>query len=147
MKKHKTTLRQIGIWMDHKEARFITPAASEDKPTIVRSPYLGRERIAGESGDGIRLGNYRSTNNESHKHFRRQSELNSYYKQLAGELLPFDEILIFGPANAHREFHNFLLKEKNFSKKNITVKKSDYITDNQIRKIVRTFFSADVKIQ
>ena len=79
MKKIKSIVNHIGIWMDHAEARIINPDISADKPNLIRSSYKSRIRIAGENGDGTQLGNNRSTNNESHKHFRKQNDLHSYY--------------------------------------------------------------------
>jgi len=145
MKKEKPTTK-IAVWMDHTEAQLIEPGMTTDQIRLILSPFKGKVRKAGEESDGIQLGNYRSTNNESHKHFREQNELLSYYKQLAEALMPYNEILISGPSTAHNEVYNYLLNEKKFSGKKISVKKTDYITPNQIREIAENFFDSDVKI-
>src|SRR5690242_1510194 len=101
----KSTIRKIGIWMDHAEAQMMEPDATSDQIRLFSSPFKNVVRTAGEGSDGTQLGNFRSTNNESHKHYRKQNELHSYYKQLAGALQSYDEIFIFGPSTAPREFH------------------------------------------
>lgn len=147
MKNEKSIIKKIGIWMDHNEARLIKPDATADQIRIMHSGIKSRERIAGEKGDGIQLGNYRSTNNESHKHHKKQEELHSYYKQLAEELQAYDELFIFGPSTAHNEFHNYLLSERKFAGKRIVAEKADHITENQMREVVRNFFDNHVKVQ
>ena len=142
--KNEKAIKQIGIWMDHENALIIEPSSGQIRK--INSPYKGRTRIPGETADGTRLGNYRSTNNESHKHYRQENDLHSYYKQLADEVHPYDEIFIFGPSTAHSEFQNYLLKEKNFHGKKIAVEKADYITENQMREMVRNFFTRNVEI-
>ncbi len=145
MKNIKQT-KQIAVWMDHTSAKLIEPGTGAEQTRVILSPYQGKVRIAGEGADGTQLGNHRSTNNESHKHFTQQNELHAYYKQLASELLSYDDILVFGPSTAHSELHNYLLGEKKFSGKNIVAKKADYITENQIREAAGKFFDREVKI-
>ncbi|MEP6792721.1 MAG: hypothetical protein ABJB16_00225 [Saprospiraceae bacterium] len=136
MKKY-VALKSIGVWMDHAEAKLIHPGQPASTMEVFHSPVQTRIRIPGEVPDGTRLGDYRSTNNEFTKHHTLQNEIHSYYKQLAEKLQSYDEILIFGPAPARNEFHNYLLKEKSFAKKRIQVKPVDYITDNQLVEFVR----------
>lgn len=146
MKKEKTQIKKIGIWMDHAEARIMEPDASSDQIRLIHSSFNSRVRTAGAGSDGTQLGIYRSTNNESHKHNRKQEELHSYYKQLAEELESYDEIFIFGPSTAHNEFHNYLLKEKKFSDKKIVAESAAHTTENQMREAVRNFFDKHVKV-
>ncbi|MFZ1679199.1 MAG: hypothetical protein WBP41_05285 [Saprospiraceae bacterium] len=136
MKKY-VALKTIGVWMDHAEAKIIHPGQSAEAIEVIHSGVHTRLRIPGESPDGTRLSGYRSTNNEFTKHNTNQNEIHSYYKHLAEKLQSYDEVLIFGPAPARNEFHNYLLKEKSFAKKRILVKPVDYITDNQLVEFVR----------
>ena len=127
----KQSVRSIGIWMDHTEARLLEPGQTAGSIRVVVSPVTGRERVEGEVANGTRLGGYRSTNNEAHRHNREQNELRAFYRQLSEELLPYERILLCGPASACREFHNFLQKEKRFAGRTITTMAEDYLSDNE----------------
>lgn len=142
MKKETSKIKQVGIYMDHAQAKFIEPDTT-GKIHVIQSALKSMVRIDGEESDGTRLGNFRSTNNESHKHNREQNEIHAYYKQLAEQLKPYDEIFIFGPSTAHNELHNYLINEKKLSGKKISTEKADYITENQIKERVRNFFASD----
>lgn len=133
----------IGVWLDHSEARFINPLDLKSKPEVIHSLLNSHKHIPGEESDGMRLGNFRSANDESHKHFREQNELNGYYKKIAVALSPFDDILIFGPTTAKQELQNHLISDKSFVNKKITVEAADYITENQMAERVRNFYHAE----
>ena len=132
-----------GLWLDHSEAKLVNPSESNSQPSVIKSMHNQGKHIAGEEADGTRLGNFRTTNDESHKHYREQNELHVYYKKVAEALQPFDDILIFGPTTAKQELQNYLLADKNFANKKITVEPADYITDNQIAERVRNFYKAE----
>src|SRR5690242_12237829 len=131
-----SAIKSIGVWMDFAEAKLIFPGKPSSDIRKVSSPIKTHVRIAGESSDGIRLGGYRSSNNEFTKHQINQNEVHSYFKQLAAELLPYDEILVFGPTPARKEFHHFLQKDKHFLGKRIISKPGDYLTENQLVEFV-----------
>lgn len=138
MKKQKAG---IGVWMDLSHAKLLRQGASASAIELVLSPYRKKIRIPGETPDGIRLGNHRSTNNEHHKHNRVNLQIQSYYKKLSSQLKNYDSILLLGPSHTLREFRNFLKNHKSFNGKKIAVKPSDYITDNQIAEHVKKYFS------
>jgi hypothetical protein len=129
----------IGVWMDHSEARLIDLGKKLDKIPTIKSPAKPR-RIFGEESDGTRLGNYRSTNNEYSKHEKEKNSAHAYYKKLADALHSYDEIFLFGPTTARKEFRNFTLKEKLLTGKKITSRAADYLTDNQMVEQVRKYF-------
>jgi hypothetical protein len=128
----KREIASIGVWMDHAQAKLIEPGKPAFDMRVIESPVEGRVRIEGEGADGTRLGGYRSTNNEVHKHNREQNELHQYYKQLADVLLPYEKILLCGPGTARKEFHNYLLDKKRFNGKKILSMQEDKFSDNQL---------------
>jgi hypothetical protein len=130
-------IRQIGMWMDHASAKLVH---SDGRIEEIHSNHISLERLDGESGDGTKLGNYRSTNNEAHKHNKEVNELHSYFNSLYEALAPFSEILIFGPSTAHDEFANYIIdKHKHFPGK-IALAKTDYMTGNQLVEYVRNYY-------
>ena len=90
-----------------------------------------QERIPGEGKDVTRFGQGGFTNNEHTSNNRSENQLNSYFSKLTQKLASFDEILLFGPANAKKQFHNYLLSQKSFQEKKIDVKNTDKLTPNQ----------------
>jgi len=130
--KKQESMKSIGVWMDHAHAKLVEPGASTAAIREMQSPVEGRVRIDGEGADGTRLGGYRSTNNENHKHNKEQNEIHLYYKQLAEVLLPYEKIFICGPSTARKEFHNYLLEEKRFFGKRIFSKQEDKLSENQL---------------
>lgn len=141
-KKMRNNTRQIGVWLDHAEAHFFLPAVENVPVETVDSTLESQERHGGQGADGIKLGGFRSTNNEHHKHNREQDALHKYYKEIQHKLLDFDEIYLFGPGSARNELHNLMLEDEHFKTKNIHVEPSDHLTENQMKTKVTEFFSA-----
>lgn len=145
--KKQSELKKIGIWMDHAQAKLINPDDIDLSIRELASTLNPRERIAGETADGIKLGGFRSSNNEFAKHEKEQNATHAYYKKLAVELLPYDMILIFGPTTARQEFYNYLKEEHNFSNKVITTVDGNYNTDNQLKAFVKKSFADGEHVQ
>jgi hypothetical protein len=141
----KKPIKKIGLWLDHVDAHFIE---LEDGQELFETIHSGKEsllRMKGESGNGIKMGNYRSTNNE-HREQMRENEIRSdYYKNIAKRLENFDEILIFGSSTAKDELTNLLRENKHFNGKLIHTESSDHITKNQMIARVRAFFKMELK--
>ena len=64
---------------DYSHAKFIQ-VNGETK--IIESGVTTHERIPGESSNGSRLGNNRSTNNESNKHNKEINETHAYFNEV-----------------------------------------------------------------
>jgi hypothetical protein len=141
----KKSIKKIGLWLDHVDAHFIE---LEDGQEIFETINSGKEslnRIKGESGNGIKMGNFRSTNNEHQVQMRENEILSDYYKDIAKRLQNFDEIFIFGASTAKDELTNLLRKNKHFDDKLIHTESSDHITKNQMIARVRSFFKLELK--
>jgi hypothetical protein len=141
----KKPIKKIGLWLDHVNAHFIE---IEDGQELFETIHSGKEsliRINGESENGIKMGNYRSTNNEHQIQMRENEILSDYYKNIAKRLQNFDEIFIFGASTAKDELYNLLRTNKQFDGKLIQVESSDHITKNQMIARVRAFFKMELK--
>jgi hypothetical protein len=132
-------MNKVVLFMDHSEAVLID--ADENRKTV-QSLINSNERMDGETGDGTRLGNFRSTNNEAHKHNMRIDKLNKYYKHLAQLLVPYDSILIMGPTTAPYEFENYCITHKILMGKRVQVEKVNYMTENQAASKYKEYFNA-----
>lgn len=134
----------MAVFIDQTEARLIRetggiPAFSG----TVESDFESHPRYRGEGSNQARFGRdpYHGSNNEYHEN-RLEAEIRKrYFHELEKELLPFDEILLFGPGEARKEFHNYLLEQPSFRKKKIHIQASDWLTDNQLLEAAGLFFS------
>ncbi len=139
--KHPHTIRQIGIWLDHAEAHFIHPEHKAEEIETTNSSMESQVRHRGEGADGTLLGGYRASNNEHHKHQRKQNALHQYYKELQEKLMPYDEIYLFGPGLAKNELHNLLNEDKHFESKKIQVETADHLSENEMKVHVMKHFN------
>jgi len=139
MKKTKSIPSTIGVWMDHSKACLIDPAKNTSAISTIESPIKPR-RIFGEEANGTRLGNNRSTNNEYSIHEKEKNIAHAFYHKLADALHDYDEIFLFGPTTARKEFRNYSLEESRLTGKKITSRAADYITNNQMVAQVRKYF-------
>jgi len=141
----KKPIKKIGLWLDHVDAHFIE---IEDGQELFETSHSGKEsllRIKGETGSGIKMGNYRSTNNEHRVQMREHEIIMDYYNALLKRLAEYDEIFIFGASTAKDELYNLLRTNKHFDGKLIQIESSDQITKNQMIARVRSFFKMELK--
>jgi hypothetical protein len=137
--------KQIGVWMNHSQAHFFGyKAESAFFIETIESPYESIVRVEGEGNDKTRFSpnTERGSNNEKRKHNIVQNELDEYFKILEGKLESYQEILLFGPGTAKEELFNRLSENKVFKAKDIAVKSSDKLTENQMLSYVLDFFKA-----
>lgn len=129
---------KIGMWMDHSVAKIIHPNGTIE---IIKADNLAHKKIAGESGNGTRLGNFRSSNNEAHMHNKEINDIHHYFNHLIETIKSYDEVYVFGPTTAATEFQNYVIdKHKSISGK-IAVSKTDYMTDHQLVAYVNDLIS------
>jgi hypothetical protein len=141
----KKPIKKIGLWLDHTDVHFIE---IEDGQEHFETSHSGKEsllRIKGESGSGIKMGNYRSSNNEHRVQMRENEIMSDYYKDIEKRIQNYDEIFIFGASTAKDELYNLLRKNKHFDGKLIHTESSDHITKNQMIARVRAFFKLELK--
>ena len=135
--------KQTGVWLDHSQAHFIGyKAESAFFIETIDSPYLSIVREEGEGNDKTRFSSHteRGSNNEKRKHNIVQNELDEYFDILEGKLESYQEVLLFGPGTAKGELFNHLAENKVFKGKDIAVRSSDKLTENQMLSFVLDFF-------
>lgn len=136
----ETKRRKCGVWMDHAQAHVMDLHDQEYKVFTIKNEHESRERFSGEGSDGSVLGRHRSMNTESVKNARKAEKLHEYYGHLAKTLQVFDDIFVFGPTTAPKEFCNYLSNLKSFQSKHILTESSDYISTPQMIQYVRNHF-------
>ncbi len=123
-----TSVKQIGIWMDHANAHLIE-YTKETGDTVIIPSGLSREDESLAAGKG-----------EKTLHHKQQQHEAAFYKKLAEVIGHYQGVLLFGPTDAKLELFNFLKKDHHFDHIQIEVKQADKMTGNQQHAFVREHF-------
>lgn len=115
-----------GIWLDDVKAVIIAQQLNDATIYGVKETVKGREKKSS--------GSEHSINNA------KQSEELKYLKSITTALLPYDEIIIFGPGQSQEQLQHHLQEQVQFNIKSITVDSTGKLTDNQAIAKVRDFF-------
>ena len=116
-----------GVWLDNQQAVIITSSSGTDA-----AEYSIRDKVKATGTQGG--GSEHSMNNA------KQTEHKKYFKEISNLLIPFDEILLFGPGQSQEQFQHHLQDDAQFKSKQITIDSSDQLTDPQRIAKVRDFF-------
>lgn len=131
---------RIAIWMDHAFAKIVYPNGTHE---TVKSTHVTNLRVPGEEADGVRMGNYRSSNNEYGKHQSEQNELHDYFNRLFDIMKKYRLVMIMGPTTAGIELRNFCIEKDRTHTPDIILKKSDYLSDEEFMEQVVGFFELE----
>jgi hypothetical protein len=121
------TSKNIGIFMDHENARFIS--LNENVPQNIKSRFNHLEKVKSLNSHGENL----MHNKEQHLQL-------DYYNEIASVIKNYDSVLLFGPTEAKNELFNILQTNHLFDKINIEIENTDKITENQQHSFVIEFF-------
>ena len=139
MKNH----HKMAVFMDHSRARFIFFENGLASFTgTLESGRSSHSRVAGEGSNQTRFGSdpYYGSNNEYGKNRQEEDIMKKYFHRLEEMLLPFDEIMLFGPGQVKKELHNYLEEQAAFRGKKIQVQNSDHQTERQLLETAGSFF-------
>ena len=130
-------MKNTGIWLDKKKAIIVTLENDAESMNTITSG----------------LEDFRATSNKTEggpleiakdlKYLeRRKHQYRSYFKEIAAKIKDSDALVIFGPAQTNEKFNKELSENfKALSAKVKAVKKTDSMTDNQIKAWVRDFYN------
>ena len=121
--------KKVGIWMDHQRAILIVYAQN---PMVSHTIVSAFTHVAKEAS--LHQG-------ENKMHSKEQHQQASYYRALGAAILPYQEVLLFGPTDAKTELFNILLANPKFAKIKMEIKHADKMTENQQHAFVRKHFS------
>ncbi|MEP7168525.1 MAG: hypothetical protein ABI855_04090 [Bacteroidota bacterium] len=124
-----TTIKKIGIWMDHSSAHLMEYATEDIATNIIESQFTHQEK---EHSFG---------KSENLMHNKEQHQQSEYFKKLGRVIKNYDEVILFGPTDAKSELFNILKADHNFAKIKIEVKPADKMTENQQHAFVKEHFS------
>jgi hypothetical protein len=123
--------RQVGIWIDHREAFVVFIGAGEETEAI-ESGMEKHVRFSGGSSaeDG-------SADDQRDRQFA--AHLEKYYDEVISHILDADSILIFGPGEAKGELEKRLVT-KGLGEHIVGVETTDKMTEPQIAAKVRQHY-------
>ncbi|MBU0944389.1 MAG: hypothetical protein KJ804_18725 [Proteobacteria bacterium] len=133
-------IKNIGIWIDHKEAFVVSGEDAQPAIERIESNVESHFRPSGgwkASGTNVA----QSVSKEQKGDERRQHQLNKFYQVVIEKVGNADEIYIFGPGEAKLELVKKIEKIKSQHVKIAAVEASDKLTENQIVAKVKSFFS------
>jgi hypothetical protein len=124
--------RQVGMWIDHRDAFIVFAGDGVDKTTNIESGMEKHVRFSGRSSaqDG-------SADDQRDRQFA--AHLNTYYDEVIAHVRDAEAILIFGPGEAKGELEK-RLDSKGLSKRVVGVETVDKMTQHQIEAKVREHF-------
>ena len=124
-----STVKNLGIWMDHASAHLIE---------FTTEPLLTKT-IESEFTHGAKEKSMEKSENLMHN--KEQHQQSEYYAKLGEVIKNYDEVILFGPTSAKIELFNTLKKDRHFANIKIEVKPADKMTENQEHAFVREHFS------
>ena len=130
--------KQIGIWLDLKEAEVI-----ELNPKAISVKHIVSEiedfHVVGGSRSKTPWGPM-DTVSESKILERRKHQMKIYFDKINSLVKHADELYIFGPAETKTALHHSFKQLKGFKPVIVGVESSDSITENQKIAKVKAFF-------
>jgi hypothetical protein len=133
------TEKNVGIWIDHKEAILVSIEDGQTKVDRIESHAESHFRPSG----GWKAGSTsvaQSVSKEQKADQRRKHQFHSFYQMVIKKAGEASNIFIFGPGEAKLELAKEAEKIKGKHAKIAAVEASDRLTENQIVAKVKSFF-------
>jgi hypothetical protein len=126
-----TTVKNLGIWMDHASAHLTeyTEEAGETKTITSQFTHEAKEFSLSKS--------------ENLMHKKEQHQQSEYYKRLGEEIRNYGEVILFGPTSAKTELLNILRADHRYEKIKIGIQQTDKMTQKQQQAFVTEYFAKE----
>ena len=126
--------KQVGLWIDHREAVIVVITDKDEKITRIKSDAEKQTRFPGGSRkDGLQK-------TEAVRDKRLEQDLGKYFDDVIANIREAGLIQIFGPGEAKGELVK-RLETEGLKERIVEVEAMDKMTDNQIAAKVREHFS------
>jgi len=125
--------KEIGLWIDHREAVIVVLTDKDEKITHIKSDAEKQTRFPGGSRkDGLQK-------TEAVRDKRLEQDLGKYFDDVIANIREAGSIQIFGPGEAKGELVK-RLEAEGLKERIVGVETMDKMTDNQIAAKVREHF-------
>ncbi|HEY9030743.1 MAG TPA: hypothetical protein VIM93_05230 [Kangiella sp.] len=130
---------KMGVWIDHREAVLV---GVSDKGISTRFFKSGVEEHIDEKRGSRSETPYgpQGVFAEDKADRRNQQILNQYYSEVASGVNNAENLYIFGPAEAKKEFAKYLDSHQHNSKLKVEIQAADKMTETQIIETVKKHF-------
>ncbi len=135
-------MKNIGIWIDKEKAHIVVCTEHGEKLSTLQS-NVEFYNPKGGSRSKTRWGPQDVVQDSKYLE-REKHQLKAYFKKLVKMVTDADALAIFGPAETGEKFEKELLeKYPKLASKVKTVTRSDSMTNNQVKALIRDFFNKD----
>lgn len=126
--------------MDKRQAHLVDASESEMRMETLES---GVEDFRPHGGSGTRFkGGPQDVVQDSRFTEREKHQMRNYFKTLSDKIKSYDQVVLFGPAQAATDFNHYLQdREASLSARVKEVKTADSMTLNQVKAWVRDYFN------
>lgn len=125
----KTNIK-VAIYMDHYRAEVFEYSEHAELFQTIESEFNAVEKKK------VLL------KGESHMHNKEQDLQQKFYEVLKKALVKYDSILLFGTTTAKTELFHVLQADHSFEAKEIILKNTDRLTENQKRAFINEFYTS-----
>jgi stalled ribosome rescue protein Dom34 len=120
-----------GVWIDHEHAYIVRTNDYKPNGTFEIHEKIKSEHHSERGGS------------EHTFHHKESQELKKFFQNTASHLQETDALYLFGPGKAQEQFKNYLMEDKHFHHKEITLGGAQHQTPNQLIAQVRNHFNAN----
>lgn len=133
-------MKNVGVWIDQKEANIITLVNDEAiKTKTIYSDVETRIRIEGEKKQFGRFGDQYLVD-EKGKRNRIEQYTTRYLNRVIDEIKSADQIMLFGPAQTKKRLEKMMFEDQILIQKLKETRVSDKMSDNQKIAYVKEYF-------
>ena len=133
-------MKHIGIWMDKEKAQIVRlHEEAEEFETL----YSNLDFFKPSGGSRTRSAKWgpQDVVHDSKYLAKEKQQLKTYFNNLADAIGDADAIALFGPADTNQKFKKDLERNhKALAKKLKAITKTDSMTENQVKALVRDYF-------
>ncbi len=133
--------KQIGIWIDSKEAIIINLGDEANNTIKIESNLENRIHHDKEGDKGSFMGS-RHIDNETKFNERRENEMNHFLKEVMTKISDADEVFVFGPAETKLKLKHEMENNKTMQKKVACFAAAERMTANQMVAKVKEHYAA-----
>jgi hypothetical protein len=138
MKKEKNMKKQIGLWIDHREATIVILTDGVEEIKHIVSNNGKHIKYSGSSHSKTPEG-LKEVTSEDQRDRQFGNHLNKFYDEVIDLIRTADSIQIFGPGEAKGELEKRIERE-GLKSQILAIETTDKLTDHQISAKVREQF-------
>ncbi|MFE3867239.1 hypothetical protein ACFX5E_04010 [Flavobacterium sp. LS2P90] len=121
--------KRLGIWMDHSIAHLMEFTNKHFEIKTIESKLTNEVKDENLSKSESQIRN------------KKKKILLDYYMKLSEAIKDYEQVILFGPADAKIEFFDLLSEDIRFLKIKFEIKNTDKMNENQQHAFVQEYFS------